>query len=234
MSKRNRTGLKVIRKSEKNLFQFQERNYQVIMASTGGVPDLGSKISLISKSEIRYEGIVYSIGTEMITLSKAKSGDEVYEYITFRSTDVKDIRICQPFEQHPTNPFLQDLSGSLPKLNGPLTKPGKTHEHDPSSVIWNKAGFNKKMSEEKVIISSDVKKKLKRKRQKRVGKYVFWSVISSFICYTGFLWLFYLILHIMGFRSFGIAPNSFASEVMENHSVLPTWFLGKFTFLLRF
>ena len=47
-------------------------------------------------------------------------------------------------------------SGSSPKLNGSLTKRGKTHERDPSSVIWNKAGLNKKMGEEEVIIGSDV------------------------------------------------------------------------------
>merc|ERR1711944_356263 len=46
-------------------------------------------------------------------------------------------------------------SGSSPKLNGSLTKRGKTHERDPSSVIWNKAGLNKKMGEEEVIIGSD-------------------------------------------------------------------------------
>ena len=45
-------------------------------------------------------------------------------------------------------------SGSSPKLNGSLTK-RKTHG-DPSSVIWNKAGLNKKMGEEEVIIGSDV------------------------------------------------------------------------------
>merc|ERR1712110_421748 len=44
-------------------------------------------------------------------------------------------------------------SGSSPKLNGSLTK-RKTHG-DPSSVIWNKAGLNKKMGEEEVIIGSD-------------------------------------------------------------------------------
>ena len=45
-------------------------------------------------------------------------------------------------------------SGSSPKLNGSLTK-RKTHG-DPSSVIWNKAGLNKKMGEEEVIFGSDV------------------------------------------------------------------------------
>merc|ERR1712036_80456 len=88
------------------------KSFHKKMASTGGVPYLGSKISLISKSEIRYEGILYTIDTKdsTVALSKVRSfgtedrptdrpvapRDEVYEYIIFRGTDIKDIRVCQP------------------------------------------------------------------------------------------------------------------------------------------
>uniref|UniRef100_V5HUA2 Sm domain-containing protein n=1 Tax=Ixodes ricinus TaxID=34613 RepID=V5HUA2_IXORI len=74
-----------------------------------GIPYLGSKISLISKSEIRYEGILYTIDTRESTVALAKvrsfgtedrptdrpvaPRDEVYEYIIFRAHDIKDLRV---------------------------------------------------------------------------------------------------------------------------------------------
>ena len=88
------------------------------MSSPGGVPYLGSKISLISKSEIRYEGILYTLDTKdsTVALSKVRlfgtedrptdcpvtPREEIYEYIIFRGSEIKDIRICQPPKPQPT------------------------------------------------------------------------------------------------------------------------------------
>eukprot|EP00126_Sphaerothecum_destruens_P009070 Sdes_comp20423_c0_seq1m14489 len=89
--------------------------------SSGGVPYLGSKISLISKLEIRYEGILYAIDTEKSTVALANvrsfgtegrnmggnqvpPSTEVYEYIVFRGSDIKDLHICEPPQSTPTPP----------------------------------------------------------------------------------------------------------------------------------
>ncbi|KAK4076474.1 hypothetical protein H0G86_001530 [Trichoderma simmonsii] len=76
---------------------------------------LGSRISLISKSDIRYVGTLHEINSDESTVSlenvrsfgtegrrgrpeeEIAPSDQVYEYIVFRGSDVKDLRI----EEHP-------------------------------------------------------------------------------------------------------------------------------------
>jgi protein LSM14 len=104
------------------------------MAAEGGasIPYLGSKISLISKSDIRYEGILYTVDAvdSTVALQNVRSfgtenrrpdkpvppSNEIYDYIIFRGSDINDIHIASP--QMPPMP-------SGPPKSQPTENPGQ-------------------------------------------------------------------------------------------------------------
>ncbi|XP_056131214.1 protein LSM14 homolog B-like [Lampris incognitus] len=113
------------------------------MSAGGGTPFVGSKISLISKAQIRYEGILSSVDTDKSTVALAKvkfygtegrptdrpvpPKDETYEYIIFRGSDIKDITVSEPPKPHyglPHDPaIVQSSMGCSPAMCHPCWSP---------------------------------------------------------------------------------------------------------------
>uniref|UniRef100_A0A914ZWU1 Sm domain-containing protein n=1 Tax=Parascaris univalens TaxID=6257 RepID=A0A914ZWU1_PARUN len=73
-------------------------------------PYIGSKVSLVSKLGIRYEGILYAVNPGELTIALAKvrcfgtenrpaynpvsGSDNIYEYIVFKATDIQELMVC--------------------------------------------------------------------------------------------------------------------------------------------
>jgi len=91
------------------------------------MPEIGSKISLISKADIRYEGKLFTVDPNecTIALSHVRSfgtedrqsqfpvpaQSQIYEYILFRGSDIKDITIVNT-QQLPNDPAI--VTGMAP------------------------------------------------------------------------------------------------------------------------
>uniref|UniRef100_A0A915D2K7 FFD box profile domain-containing protein n=1 Tax=Ditylenchus dipsaci TaxID=166011 RepID=A0A915D2K7_9BILA len=87
-------------------------------------PYIGSKISLLSKLDIRYEGVLYTVNSteKTISLSKVRSfgtedrpseqpvpsNDDVFEFVVFKAADIKELMVCE------TPKITSALRGGLP------------------------------------------------------------------------------------------------------------------------
>ena len=97
---------------------------------------IGKRISLVSKSDIRYVGTLHEINSDTLTVAlenvtsygtegrkgnaaeEIPGSDTVYEYIVFRGSDVKDLNIVNgPGEKEnqppkmPDDPAILNVSG---------------------------------------------------------------------------------------------------------------------------
>ncbi|SBS86900.1 trailer hitch homolog, putative [Plasmodium ovale] len=95
------------------------------MSSVSTLPYIGSKISLISNSEIRYEGILYTINTHesTVALQNVRSfgtegrrqpdippSSEIYDFIIFRGKDIKDVTVSEAAKTIPDDPAIVSMN----------------------------------------------------------------------------------------------------------------------------
>jgi len=87
---------------------------------SGNIPYIGSKISLITTSDIRYEGILYTLNREESTIAvqnvrsfgtegrrcpEVPMSNEIYDFIIFRGKDLKDLTVLQGAPEPPAPPY---------------------------------------------------------------------------------------------------------------------------------
>uniref|UniRef100_A0A1I8J084 LSM14 domain-containing protein n=1 Tax=Macrostomum lignano TaxID=282301 RepID=A0A1I8J084_9PLAT len=115
---------------------------------------LGSRISLVSKAGIRYEGVLSSIDTNesTVTLTKVRSfgtenrasersippSNDVFESIVFRGSDISDLHVCEPpqAEQEEQQPD-QYTDPAIPQhlMSGPPIVPPQLAQQQPQQQM---------------------------------------------------------------------------------------------------
>ena len=113
----------------------------------------GTRLSLISNSGMRYEGILGSIDPHQSTLTvknvqifgtegraansamEVPAFDQIYEYIIFRSQDIKDLTVLEAVA--PATPFIDPAIVSMPSAPTETPKATRVTENAAKSVVPN-------------------------------------------------------------------------------------------------
>ncbi|XP_044579581.1 protein LSM14 homolog A isoform X1 [Cotesia glomerata] len=111
---------------------------------SAGMPELGSKISLISKADIRYEGRLFTVDPQECTIALANvrsfgtedrdtqfpvaPQNQIYEYILFRGSDIKDIRVVNNVNTIPNDPAIVQMTVQ-PTMNQQSYQPQPGYGH---------------------------------------------------------------------------------------------------------
>ncbi|RLN76811.1 hypothetical protein BBJ28_00007654 [Nothophytophthora sp. Chile5] len=104
-----------------------------------GIPYIGSRISLISKTDIRYEGFLFNIDTRqsMVALQSVRSfgtegrraehvppSPQVLQYATFKASEIQDLHVCEaappPPPPQPAAPQPQPQAYAQPSYPPPM------------------------------------------------------------------------------------------------------------------
>jgi len=127
---------------------------------SAGMPEMGTKMSLISMADIRYEGHLFTFDQQQNTFALASvrsfgtedretshpvpPQNQVYDYILFRGSDIKTIRIINDPAPVPNDPAIMQLSVPPSSMGPPgqfKTAPGPGFGH-PMMGQFNMGGYN--------------------------------------------------------------------------------------------
>ncbi|OCK84579.1 hypothetical protein K432DRAFT_401011 [Lepidopterella palustris CBS 459.81] len=125
---------------------------------------IGSRISLISKSDIRYVGTLHEINSENSTVAlenvtsfgtegrrngddEIPASDNIYEYIVFRGSDVKDLRIEEPARESkpapppmPNDPAILGATRATQPPGPPPGPPPQNQQQRPQPQNFSQPG----------------------------------------------------------------------------------------------
>mmetsp|Transcript_20518 Transcript_20518/g.42044 ORF Transcript_20518/g.42044 Transcript_20518/m.42044 type:complete len:155 (+) Transcript_20518:55-519(+) len=149
-----------------------------------GVPLIGARISLISKNEIRYEGVLYeinkvdttiaikdvvSLGTEeRLTEKFVPPNDKIYGFIKFRGIDIRDLHVHKTPEQaaaamRPKPPLSPDPVASVPEITfgtvGATPPPPPPRQQKEKQQQQQLRNFRMKLQKEMGVRTKKKKKK---------------------------------------------------------------------------